>query len=93
VRRGLGESLSLYRGQREAETLGRLQWPTMKALVTHCEEGGIYDRVKACERVKEGPSVGVAPWHGRRVARWPWRIGARGRGGEAADSGEGGRKG
>jgi hypothetical protein len=74
--------------------LGRLQWLAMKAPVTRCEEGrGIYDRVKACDRVKEGTSVGVAPWHRRRVARWPWRGGARGRGGGAAGSGEGGRKG
>jgi hypothetical protein len=64
------------------------------ALVTRCEEGGgIYDRVKARDRVKEGASVGVTPWRGRRAARWPWRGGLRGRGGGAAGSGEGGRKG
>jgi hypothetical protein len=66
----------------------------MKAPVTRCEEGGgISDQVKAHDRVKEGASVGVAPWHGRRAARWPWRGGARGRGGGATGLGEGGRKG
>jgi hypothetical protein len=55
--------------------------------------GGIYDRVKAHDRVKEGASVGVAPWRGRRAAWWPWRSNARGRGGGATGSGEGGRKG
>jgi hypothetical protein len=94
VRRGPDEGLSLYRGRREAEAPRRLQWPATKAPVTHCEEGGgIYDRVKARDRVKEGASVGVAPWRGRRAAWWPWRSNARGRGGGATSSGEGGRKG
>jgi hypothetical protein len=33
--------------------------------------GGIYNLVKARGRVKEGASVGVAPWRGRRAAWWP----------------------
>jgi hypothetical protein len=55
--------------------------------------GGIYDRVKPHDRVNEGVSVGVAPWHGRRAARRPWHGGTRGGGGGATGSGEGGRKG
>jgi hypothetical protein len=31
---------AFYRGRREAEAPGRLQWPAMKALVTRREEGG-----------------------------------------------------
>jgi hypothetical protein len=89
VWRGPGEGLNIYRGRREAEAPGRLQWLAMKAMVTHCEEGaGIYDQVKACDRVKEGASVGVAPWRERRATRWPWLSGARGRGGGATGSGE-----
>jgi hypothetical protein len=64
----------------------------LKAPVTRCEEGGIYDRVKAHDLVKDGASVGVAPWRGRRATRWPWHNGARGRGGGATGSGEGGRE-
>jgi hypothetical protein len=55
--------------------------------------GGIYDRVNAHERVKEGASIGVAPWRGRRAVWRPWRGGTRGGGGGATGSGEGGRKG
>jgi hypothetical protein len=57
------------------------------------KRGGIYDLVKACDRVKEGASIGVTPWRGRRAVRWPWHGGARGRGSGATGSGEGGRNG
>jgi hypothetical protein len=84
---------AFYRVRREAEAPGWLQSPPMKAPVTRSEEGGIYDRVKVHNRVKEGASVGVAPWHGRRAVRRPWRGGVRGGGSRATSSGEGGRKG
>jgi hypothetical protein len=42
----------------------------MKAPVTCSEEGGVYFRVKAHDRVKEGgASIAVAPWRGRGAAR------------------------
>jgi hypothetical protein len=31
---------AFYRGRREAEVSGWLQWPAMKAPVTHSERGG-----------------------------------------------------
>jgi hypothetical protein len=48
--------------------------------------GGIYDRVK------EGASIGVAPWRGRGAARRPWHGGVRGGDGGAAGSVREGRR-
>jgi hypothetical protein len=56
--------------------------------------GGVYVRVKAHDRVKEGGAfVAVAPWRGRGVAWHPWNGGVRGRSSAAGalrEEGEGG---
>jgi hypothetical protein len=73
----------------------RLQWPAMKAPVTVVKRGGVYGRVKAHNRVKEGGGrvhYG-APWRGRGAARRQRRDGASGGGGAAGllrEEGEGG---
>jgi hypothetical protein len=58
------------------------------------KRGGVYVRVKAHDRVKEGGVfIAVAPWRGRGVARRPWHGGARGGSGTAGalrEEGEGG---
>jgi hypothetical protein len=82
---------AFYRGRREAEVPRRLQWPAMKASVTRIEERGIYDRVKAHVRVKEG---GVR-W-GRSMARERGSVAPLARRRErrrrSRQLGEGGRK-
>jgi hypothetical protein len=85
---------AFYRGQREVEVSGRLQSPAMKAPVTRSERGGGFmTELRHAIELRRGASVGVALWCGRRATQWPWRGGARGGGGGATDSGEGGRKG
>jgi hypothetical protein len=69
----------------------------MKAPVTRSEEGGIYDRVKAHDRVKEGgirwgrsmawergSMAPMARWRERRRRRCHWLSEAGRKGGDAA---------
>jgi hypothetical protein len=65
---------AFYRGWREAVAPEQPQWPAMKVLVTHSEEGGFTTELRRGRGV-----VGVSPWRGRRAARWRERKRQRSR--------------